>query len=275
MAGCDNYPSGIDIIHANASACSLRCNYQPIYKATTVTCENKGSYMEFSFINNSYTTIYNGNSYKASKMRLYQPSLHKYNGDKMPAELVIQHYPETGNKELNICIPVDRGGPTSTIAGDLISESCILTNSVNSEATIANFTLSSLIPHAPFYTYIGENTYSSCDTAADFIVFDDKDAIKISNAILKSIKNVITKTKSNILAGVLYYYNKDGPNTATSGEIYIDCQPTGMSEEVSTYYSDKKSKTIFDNKTVILILVFLFVSILIALLFYAVNKMFV
>ena len=273
MAGCNNYPSGINITHTDASDCSLRCNYQPIYKATTVTCEKKSSYMEFTFINNSYTTLYNGNLYKASKMRLYQPSLHEYDGKRMPAELVIQHDPETGLKELNICIPVDGGGPTSTIAGDLINESLNLANSVDNPVTIdiANFTISSLIPHQPFYSYGGENTYKNCGIQAYYIVFDKRDAIKISENILTTIQNVIPKTNSNILKGVPYYYNKSGPNTATSGEIYIDCQPTGMSEELTTY-SSKKTKTIFDNKTVTLILVFLFVSMLIALLFYLVYN---
>ena len=242
---CDRI--GINIVLEDASACSLRCNYHPIYTIPYgITGTNEGSYLEYTFTNNDYSTIYNGSSYRASTMRLYQPSLHTYDGEELPAELVIQHTMESSNKELNVCIPIESGGPRTNNVGKLIAMTFEYANSQGSDTIInlPNFDISSIIPRKPFFSYTGTNTSGDCGSVADFIVFGDSASIKISRDIMTALQNGITDSSANIAEGLPYYYNENGPTLTTSGEIYIDCQPISSSDETTPYYTKGAVETV-------------------------------
>ena len=248
---CQNATTGINIVLGDASACSLLCSYHPIYTIPyAINCKHQGTHMEYTFTTDDYKTIYKGKQYNASKMRLYQPSLHTYKGANLPAELVIHHNRKDDPRELNVCIPIESGGPRTTIVGELIHMSLTYANNKGSEASIniPDFDISSIIPKAPFYSYTRMYGFDDCATEADFIVFDDSASIKIRTNIMTSLLSSISDSSANIAVGVPYYYNGNGPTRTTSEEIYIDCHPTNSSDETTPYYMKDSVETVSSKK---------------------------
>ena len=55
-------------------------------------------------------------------MRLYSPSLHKYNGKQADAEFIINHTNVTQNEQLLVCIPIISGASSAGVADSIISQ---------------------------------------------------------------------------------------------------------------------------------------------------------
>jgi hypothetical protein len=259
----------INISRENVSGnCDLKCAYNFKYPQTNLTAKNDGVMISLTCDkSNVPPVLYNNEKYDVDKIIIVSPSIHNFNGSKASAEILINHAPENGGNQMIVCIPIIESSDSST-ASNLITEIIQgVSNSapVQGETTnlnISSFTLNSIVPKKPFYSY----TSSGKNDINEYIVYDILDAITLSNKTLSSLTKII-KPFNIPTPGNRLYYNQKGPNQTKVGNgIYISCQPTGSSEEETDveYTKDQSSNDLFTfNKDTIKIIVQIFLSCLI------------
>ena len=235
--------TSINISKQNITAnCDLKCAYNFKYPETSLTANNQGVVIIFSFDkSNTPPVVYNQQKYNVDTMMLIAPSIHNFNGATTSAELVITHTPVLGGNQLAVCVPINQSSDSNT-ASNLVTEliQSVATNApAQGETTTINitgFTLNTIVPVKPFYSYTENNNNT------DYIVFDILDAIALNSTTLSSLTKII-KPYQLPTPGDNLFYNKNGPNLTSIGDgIYIKCKPTGSSkEEVPVEYSKNSS----------------------------------
>jgi len=242
--------------------CDLKCAYNFKYKESSLNVKNNGINISLTYDNSNTPPVsYNEVKYTVSQIMLFSPSLHLFNENKVDAEIIIEHVPESGGQNLFVCVPIIKSSDTTT-ASSLLSQviSGIAANAPATNETttlnISGFTLSSIIPKSPFFSYSG--TYSS--STADFIVFGKNYAIPLKEKVLTTLASII-KPFDLPMIGDNLFFNSKGPNTSGNiGDgIYISCQPTGSSEEQIEITNTKNSSesdmgNLIDNSTFKLII---------------------
>ena len=230
--------TSINISRQNVTAvCDLKCAYNFKYPETSLTANNQGSLIIFSFDQtNTPPVVYNQQKYNVDTMMLVSPSIHIFNGATTSAELIITHTPVLGGNQLAVCVPISQSSD-SNAASNLVTEliQSVSTNApAQGETTIINveggFILNTIVPVKPFYSYTGDDN-------TDYIVFDILDAIALNSDTLTSLTQIIQPYPLPTPGGNLFY-NKNGPNLSNVGDgIYIKCKPTGSStDEVPVEY---------------------------------------
>jgi carbonic anhydrase len=225
--------------------CSLKCELSFSYNDSSCVARNQGEYISLSYDQTkSSPVIYNLTSYTVSDIRIYQPSLHTYNGNRADGELIIIHNSNTANLPLLICVPIIKGSSTSTSATVLSTIISDISKNApkNGDKTTVNikkYNLNDFVPRKPFYTYVATQPYIPCSTTNNnYVVFTPSQGyINITDATYKVLTNVITKQTYTIKKITnetknLLAYNPKGPVTMSNdSQIYIDCQPVGQSDE--------------------------------------------
>ena len=224
--------------------CDLKCVYNFKYKESVLTVKNNGVNISLSYDNSNVPPVlYNEEKYNVSQIRLFSPSLHLFNNNKVEAEIIVEHVPEAGGQNLFVCVPIIKSSD-STTASTLLSQ-VIAGVASNAPATnettnlnISGFTLSKIIPKNPFFSYSG--TYSN--STVDFIVFGKNYAIPLNEKVLSALGSIIKPFPLPMIGDNLFF-NAKGPNSSGSvGDgIYISCQPTGSSEEETEITNTKSS----------------------------------
>lgn len=267
---CPNSTSPIDINMSSISGkCDLKCDYSFKYQPSSCSVTNRGDYLSFSYDNTSSPPVlYNMNKYDVQEVRLYTPSLHSYANTKTDAELIIIHNSTSGSKPLLVCIPVKSSNSTS-ISAQLFSQiiktvsKSAPTNGSSTSVNTKLYNLSSLVPRKPYYSYSATEPYQPCMTQVDLVVYDPLNAnLDIGSDILNVLKQVISSNVYDVKKGTAkLFFNEQGPSRFGSGndEIYIDCQPVGISEEEVVTIEDFGStqtdlKSILSNPLVQLVL---------------------
>ena len=282
---CPNATAPIDISMSKIMGnCDLKCAYSFHYSNSSCIAINRGDYLSISYDKSSSPPVlYNATGYDVKEIRLYIPSLHSYNDSKTDGELVIVHTSNTGEKPLLVCIPIKSNNTSSisamffktlidTVASNAPSEG--ETTTVN----IPKFNLDLLVPKKPFFSYSATEPYQPCSENVDYIVFSPLEAsLDMMPDTLTKLQSIILSNPYDVKSGPNLFYNGKGPSVggAGSGEIYIDCQPVGSSDETTDIVIDMGSSpypsTISDwlnNPTVKLILgSLLFIVILYAIKF--------
>ena len=232
--------------------CDLKCIYNFKYKETNLTVKNNGINISMTCDNTNVPPVmYNEAKYTVSQIMIFSPSLHLFNENKVDAELIIEHIPETGGQNLFVCIPIIKSGD-STTASSLLTQviSGVATNAPAANETttlnLSDFTLSKIVPKSPFFSYSG--TYNN--STADFIVFGKNYAIPLSEKVLTALGSIIKPFPLPMIGDNLFF-NAKGPNSSGSvGDgIYISCQPTGSSEE-EIDITNTKNSTSFDMENI-------------------------
>lgn len=238
--------TSINISRQNVTAvCDLKCAYNFKYSETSLTANNQGSLIIFSFDQtNTPPVVYNQQKYNVDTMMLVSPSIHIFNGATTSAELIITHTPVLGGNQLAVCVPISQSSD-SNAASNLVTEliQSVSTNApAQGETTIINveggFILNTIVPVKPFYSYTGDDN-------TDYIVFDILDAIALNSDTLTSLTQIIQPYPLPT-PGSNLFYNKNGPNLSNVGDgIYIKCKPTGSStDEVPVEYSKNNTQSI-------------------------------
>ena len=246
---CNNATAPVNIVHrGDLDSCSLKCAYQYHYGLSSANIENKGDYLNIAYDSNNETYPVNFNSevYSAKEIRLYQPSLHQWDGKQAEGELVIVHttcLPNSNQSEckpsLLVCIPLKSGASANDAAEILdriVSQAMNLVPARGETATVnlpIPFTLNKFIPRKPFYSYSGVSPIDNCSNTCHFVVFKEQDAIAVDAVNL--VKLHIEHTPMPI-KNTQFYYNEKGPTglreSKGKDEIYIDCQPTDSSGQL-------------------------------------------
>jgi hypothetical protein len=266
----------INISKQNISGkCDLKCTYNFKYTETNLTAKNFGTLIILTPDSSKIPPVtYNQQKYNVASIFLVSPSVHIFNGSTCAAELFIEHTPVQGGSNLFVWIPIISSSDSST-ASNLITEviqgvsSNAPANGETTNLNISGFTLQSIVPNKPFYSYTDSNS-------VDFIVFDITNAIGLSSSTITTLQQIITPFPIPTPGGQLFF-NSTGPNTSNIGEgIYISCQPTGSSEEETAVTYDKNVTTydftdITNNPTAKLIFQIIIGCLLFIVIFMAVS----
>ena len=256
---CITAPLDIVVNKQTEKLCKLKCSYQFTYQTTSLQIQNEGSFL---VMNTDETAtppvIYNDNPYTIVACALLTPSMHTFAGKNADAELIIMHQKVNSQKYLFVCVPI-KSSSTSTDDSatyfDLIMAEVAQTAPASGQNTIFvnnTFSLKSMVPMAPYYSYTGSHPFFTGDICPsildnetsyepfmnmDYIVFHIDDAITMSPQALRILKQVIptkfpfvTVPESQNPKGL--FFNPNGPVPAVKGEIYIDCRPTGADGEI-------------------------------------------
>lgn len=235
---CPNATAPIDIVNNNAETCDKKCDIAFDYPNTSVTAQNKGDYIRFSFDKSSTPPVYfNKEKYDVQEMRLFQPSLHTFSGSRASAEIIIVHNNVSSSKTLLVCVPILNNGSKSAELDALINQVAQKANSINSSANINLnvFSLKNLVPSKPYYFYNGTLPYIPCNGNNDIIVYDKQYGINITGSTYVNLKQILTSSSYDIHTPPNgFFYNQNGPSNFTGGgdDIYFECNPTGSDGEI-------------------------------------------
>jgi len=212
-----------------------------------------GEFIRLTFdADNKAPVVFNKEKYNVSDARIYQPSLHRYGGTQLPAELIISHQNISQNKELLVCIPITDSGSNAGIFDALIDQVAIKANSLGGKTSIRinRFTLSDLVPMKPYYSYSGTLPYLPCmKNDVDYVVYGQQHTIAIQSSSLKKLKKIIMANSYQPHKNPDgFFYNKNGPSDeGMDGEIYIECNPTGADGKVLVPEGDTSGSDVPDN----------------------------
>lgn len=260
-------PINISSTDPSIKECNILCTYHYEYNdsACVVSVNNtdpSGNYLDIKYdLKNSGTSsqvIFNGENYNVSSIRVYQPSLHTYDNQQAPMELVIFHDGGVSDK-LVVSIPYQSGSGssdyTSSKTGSQVLENIIndyyklspsppsssssSSSSSPQNLNINNFNLNNFIPKAKYYYYVGTELpkFGLCTQpkSTNYVLFDlSKGGQYISSDAISKIQNLISKSAFPVATNTLYKSAKfpnSNSNAAKSDEIYIDCNPTGSEGE--------------------------------------------
>lgn len=227
--------------------CDLKCSYNFKYSEGNSTATNQGSLITLTYdSNNSSPVVFNSQKYNVGSITIVSPSIHYFNGNTMPGEIIITHNPVNGGNILEVCVPFTSSSESSN-ASNIITEiiNKVATNAPSRGETtnlnISSFNLQNIIPKKPFYFYNSNST--------DWIVFGALEAIPISSSTITTLQQII---KPFLLPtpGTELFYNSKGPISGVQiGDgLYISCQPTGSTgEEVAVEYDKPSTSVDFSN----------------------------
>jgi len=248
---CSSSDAPIDITSSNSSGkCDYKCDYKFKYQSSSCVGKNMGDYISLSYDNASSSLVtFNLISYSVKEVRIYHPSLHSFNGNKLDAELVIIHNSNTGEMPLLVCIPIKVSNSTSVSSGFFRNVITTMSKNAPSEGDsttirINNYNLNSLVPKKPYYSYTATEPYQPCSEKVNYVVYDASEIyLDMPEDVYNNFKKIILENYYNVKSGISFFYNSKGPNTAMSDDIYIDCQPVGQSDETVDVVTDNSNST--------------------------------
>lgn len=215
--------------------CSSTCHYSYTYGLSNLTVENKNDHLSLSYDANTSKVSYNTANYKVEDIRIYKPSLNKYNNTHYDAELII-HHTSDGANNLLVCVPIQSSNRISQ-ASELFKNIIAFAPPKNQTTSInvSNYTLNHFIPRGGYYAYVGNLPYQPCNGTYDILLFDPKLAIDMRGDDLSILGTLIERLEpitKNINPNELYY-NKDGTmkdgSITYDDDIYIKC--TALDED--------------------------------------------
>ncbi len=255
--------------------CDLKCSYAFKYSESNSTAKNEGVAIGITYDSRSVPpVVYNNEKYTVSKIMITSPSLHTFNDNSMPGEIVVEHIPVKGGNHLKVCVPFTSSSESST-ASNLITQIIekVAANAPSqgdsTNLNISNFNLQHIIPRKPFFAYSIENN--------DFIVFGALDAIPLSSTTITTLQQIIQPFPLPMPSAPLFF-NSSGPISGiqVGDGIYISCQPTGSSEDETAVEYDKNSSSfdfsnIYDSPIFKLIIMIVVGCILFIIVFYGLS----
>jgi carbonic anhydrase len=254
---CPNATAPIDINTSNVvGKCDYKCEYSFQYNDSSCIATNRSDYISIAYDSSSSPPVtYNSSAYDVKEIRIYSPSLHSYMGNKTDGEAIIVHDSASGAPPLLVCVPI-KVSNTGSVGSNYLS-SIVNTLAKNAPAdgeqttvSISRFNLNAFVPRKPFFSYTASEPYQPCSTNKnEYVVFTLSDgSIGITKDTLDKLQSVITTNAYDVKTGSLFYNEKGPVSSDRDGQIYIDCQPVGQSEEEEIIVTDTGSSS-FDFNT--------------------------
>lgn len=255
-----------DINTNNPVKCNLKCIYWYNYGNSTCRIRNEKKYIMVPYDGTSQVT-FNTVTYNPKYITIFKPALHKFNGSKADAELIIFHTSPTG-QGLLVSIPIlSSDSVNSTYLNQIIDQ---IPNEGEDETNIniPNFNLNNVIPKAPYYFYKNNLIWNSTSRMIyNYVVFNPSQGyVSVSSIMLKKLSKMIHPLRLNGEFRGLVYYNTNGTtnnNQLGDDQIYIDCKPTGEYGEVIDNNNPTTTDDSYDtdsiNKTMEFVYSFLYV----------------
>jgi hypothetical protein len=202
--------------------------------------------------------VFNNVKYKPESIIIFKPSIHAYSGQPAAAEIMIFHGSNQGG--LVISIPIVVGAKLtqgSYLLKDIISAAP--KKGETSSPSIADFNANYLIPKSRYFTYEGPNLGStSCNTGLNqYVVFHPRyGSMSISTQTFDVLDSLLVPLYQITASKGICAVNMTGTTNNGfdgDGQIYIDCQPTGESEE-EVVYKEAAATSTMPNDTLMTIL---------------------
>ena len=228
---CKNATSPINIVKGGElSDCVLKCDYNFDYGTYSPNITNKKNHLALTYAGKINPVKYNAEQYNVREIRIYQPSLHQYNGKTADGEILIIH--GGPGKNLIVSVPFKTGEKNdkgSSHLTELLTEAAQRVPASDTSpitGSNSNFSLNNFIPKNGFYSYTGTLPYGPCNGTYTYIVYNvDNNTLNISDLALLKLKKIIAGTTAPIKE-TNFFYNKNGANSGGNDDnIYIDCQP--------------------------------------------------
>ncbi len=249
---CPNATAPIDINTSNVvGKCDYKCEYSFQYNDSSCIATNRSDYISIAYDSSSSPPVtYNSSAYNVKEIRIYSPSLHSYMGNKTDGEAIIVHDSASGAPPLLVCVPI-KVSNTGSVGSNYLS-SIVNTVAQNAPAdgeqttvSISRFNLNAFVPRKPFFSYTASEPYQPCSTNKnEYVVFTLSDgSIGITKDTLDKLHSVIKTNAYDVKTGSLFYNEKGPVSSDRDGQIYIDCQPVGQSEEEEIIVTDTGSSS--------------------------------
>ena len=239
--------------------CNEKCSLSFKYQASNCTVTNKGNYLSIGYEHNDSQVIYNNSNYKVEDVRLYSPSVNKFNGSRADAEMIVLHK-NNRNEYLAVCVPIKKSNatnPSSILLNQIISAAPVRTNKTN-DVSVNNYSLNHFIPKAPFYSHTGPLPWDLTVRNVNYVIFDmSKSSAKIDNNTFKLLLKLINEKNFTVSKMSSLFYNEKGSTNIGGKEeqdIFIDCQRVissgpeskkKINEEVPTNPADNSINQLF------------------------------
>ena len=188
----------IDVSSGNNSTCDAVCNFSYDYGNSSCSTENKKWYVKVNGGNGDNKVSITGlGDLDVISIKLFKPSLNKYDGQNMDGELIIEHLSGTKGANLFVCIPLKgTNGENASVRWFRKFVKTIPTNynsgSKCSSTNVVDFTLNDVIPKGPYF-YVENVTMREGRTTNEdrVIMFDSRVATRIGAKELKALSNII------------------------------------------------------------------------------------
>jgi hypothetical protein len=233
----------------SATECVQKCLFWYNYAAaSSCVVTNETDRLSIKYDGGGDVT-FNTATYTPTWVRIFSPSLHKYNGSQAEAELIIEHTSKSASMAgLLVCIPLSKDGVKtggSEVVETILANAPAIKN-VAETVSVSDFSLNRLIPTAPYYTYAGPLPYNACapDSVYQYVVFHPsrKGTLAIDVTQITRLQEITSYSYIVAYRGKDVFYNPKG--TSSNGfngedQIYIQCQPTGEDKEEKVYKEPK------------------------------------
>jgi hypothetical protein len=267
----------LDISAKNvAGKCDFKCSYTFKYSESASVAKNNEIMISLTYDStNEPPVVFNQQKYNVESIKITSPSIHMFNGNSLPGELIITHNPVNGGNSLDVCIPLKssiESSKASQIITDIITK-VVATAPSSGDSTNLNmtFNLQNIVPRKPFFYY----TQGTTDT----IVFGELEAIPLKSGMISILQKIIKPYPVDMPPTQLFY-NAIGPTSGLQigNGIYISCKPTGSSKEETGVEYDKMSSSntisftdILKNPIVETLIYILVGCLLLVIVFYAIR----
>ena len=235
-----------------AGKCQSKCSLQFTYTESSLTAHNDGNSVRVSYESSATSPVtYNSQKYNVGEIVLYSPAIHLFNGEQLPGEFVVTHYPVLGGNTLKIALPLATGTPAPEGAQhvqQIIDEVAMYAPRSGESVSLSDITGFSLQQVIPSGRGRGFFMYTESQTQTDWIVFGSVDSLSIPSSSLESLANIISPFEgiaTTATGNPSVFYNSSGVQSGVSvGDgLYISCQPTGSSTEDVAVSYDKPGST--------------------------------
>ena len=232
---CENV-APIDLVSGNSTPCSTLCKLTYNYGNSDCLITNKENYLDiqcFDGKNEVKLPGYDGLS--VTSVRLYNGSLNHYEGEKLKAELIIQH--SSGSSNVFVCIPVKSSrvkNESTKWFNNFMSQIPLKASTGQIVSNVAGFTLNKVIPRGPYYFIDGapfdKSLKFGCNKKDKIIIFDSANPARIHYKDLVYLQNRISETRLPVkkVSKENLQYNKKGTQDGPGSKDDTQGPGTGM-----------------------------------------------
>ena len=191
----------------NKGNCNIGCDLQVNYHTSSCIATNKEDHISLKYDTLSQPPVMiNNEGMDAYEIRIYSPSLNKFEDSNADAEIIILHKSSLNKKQgLAICVPVRVNDSESSknkgLLTEIIDQSLLYLPSSNmprqsNTLKLSDFNLNHFIPmDQPFIHYRSSIPFVDC-TLQHICVFGNKnDYVPIHTNTLRVLKSIISKHK--------------------------------------------------------------------------------
>lgn len=224
--------------------CKVKCDLQCDYYNSGCVAKNKQSYISLSYDERAIPPVtFNGTSLYVNEVRIYSPSLHKFESVTADGEICIIH--KGFEKNLVICIPVRKNDDHKSILNEIVGQSSAVIANDNevSRLNLSDYNLSNFVSlNTPFIHYQSKVPFD-CGALYDTIVLGNRtDYVAIGGVQLAILQKLVKPDTTYKINETMTYFVSERGAIERTGNKYSICyfKKDLPSDIVSKYEQQKK-----------------------------------